>query len=307
MAYRVNIKSGALRHAFLLSFAICSTTMPLAAQESTFPYPAIPQELKTPQERGSYLLAHYWDDLNFADTTLIHKPYITEQGFANFIDLLPRIGSEAAERGVEAFADRAFGEGTPDSVRDYFAKLAECYLYDPDSPLRSDKFYMLFLKRMATSTAFSPAERGRFAFHLRNLEKNRPGNIATDFAYVDRHGRRRTLHDTEGELTMLYFYDPDCEHCHETTAVLAKDSLIADDPRLTVLAVYPNADAELWRRKPQPFPERWIDAYSPDGEVGAGLYFIRTTPTIFLLDRNKRVILKEPSPQELMQFLHKTG
>lgn len=291
----------------ILFFCLCALYPIIGtAQQETFPYPEIPTVLQTPAERGAYLLEHYWDGINFTDTTLIHKPDITEQGFANFIDMLPRVDSVAAERGVETFVVRTFGsKGIPTNVTNYFDKLTDHYLYDPNSPMRSDVLYAMFLRHMLKhGTTFGTAERERMAYRLRNVIKNLPGTVATDFSYIDRQGLRRTLHTTEGEYTMLYFNDPNCENCHEITAEFSQDSLLTANPRLTVLAVYPDEDTELWRQKPQPFPKTWIDAYSPKGEINTlQLYFIRATPTIYLLDKDKRVILKDPTPQTLREYV----
>jgi len=270
-----------------------------------FPYPAIPNELRTPDERGAYLLAHYWDNFDFADTTLIHKPEITEQGFANFLDLLPRIGldSTAAVIGVKSFAEKAFAERTPSVVRTHFAKLTEHYLYDPNSPLRSDDLYLLFLPRLCAAK-WDEATLTRYRYAMENLRKNQPGALATDFVYLDRGGRKGTLYETEGEMLLLYFYDPDCEDCHRTTEEMRKDSLFCGNPRLKVLAIYPYENVEEWRTKVQPFPSDWIDAYSPRGEIETeGLYFLRATPTIYLLDRGKRVVLKDVSLGLVRHFL----
>jgi len=288
------------------ALALTAVSMTAAAQEAAFPYPAIPAALQTVEERGAYLMEHYWDGFSMTDTTLIHRPEVTEQGFANFIDLLPRVDSIAAERGVRMFTRHVYGaDSVPQNMRSHFIKLTEHYLYDPNSPMRSDDIYAMFLRQMLEQqTAFDGAERERMAYRLKNIMKNQPSTQATDFAYIDREGRRRTLYTTEAELLMLYFNDPDCENCHETTATLSRDSLFADNPRLTVLAVYPDADTELWRQKPQPFPKGWTDAYSPNGEITARqLYFIRATPTIYLLDSRKRVLLKDPSPQFLTAWL----
>lgn len=274
----------------------------------SFPYPTIPEELRTPVERGTYLLAHYWDNFDFADTTLIHQPEISEQGFANFVDLLPRIGTDstAAVNGVKAFAEKAFAKQTPDVTRTYFAKLTEHYLYDPNSPLRSDDLYLLFLPQLCAAE-WDEATLTRYRYVMVNLRKNQPGTVATDFSYVDRKGQKGTLHETEGEMLLLYFYDPDCEDCHRTTELMRKDSLFCENPRLKVLAIYPYENVTEWRSKVQPFPSEWIDAYSPKGEIdSAGLYFLRATPTIYLLDREKHVILKDASIELIRHFLQES-
>lgn len=284
---------------------LLSLSVAAVAQEEQFPYPTVPQELRTVESRAAFITEHYWDNFDFNDTTLIHKPEITEQGFANFVDLLTRVDSTMAVNGVAVFSSTAFKKSTPANMREYMAELTEHYLYDPNSPMRSDELYLLFLDRLSVAPAFTAAERERFNFRRINLRKNQVGTVAADFEYIDRKGRKNTLHATEGEYTLLYFYDPDCENCHETTAMFSKNDLLTTNPRLTVLAVYPDADTDLWRKEPQSFPTTWVDAYSPNGAVAAGLYFIRATPTILLLDKNKRVILKDPSPDMLIQYLTK--
>ena len=61
------------------------------AQRTTeeFRLPEVPVLLTDPAERAAYLAVHYWDYFNFADTTLISRPEITEQAFVDFISILP--------------------------------------------------------------------------------------------------------------------------------------------------------------------------------------------------------------------------
>ena len=59
-----------------------------APAEAQFPFPDIPTVLTEPDERKDFLIAHYWDNFNFSDTTLLQNRNITEQGFVNHISLL---------------------------------------------------------------------------------------------------------------------------------------------------------------------------------------------------------------------------
>ena len=60
----------------------------VTVQVRVFPFPEIPATLTEPEARKSYLLTHYWDQFDFADTTLVNNRDVTEQGFVNFIALL---------------------------------------------------------------------------------------------------------------------------------------------------------------------------------------------------------------------------
>lgn len=49
----------------------------------------VPVTLTAPEDRAAYLSLHYWDHFDFADTSLISRPEITEQAFVDFLGILP--------------------------------------------------------------------------------------------------------------------------------------------------------------------------------------------------------------------------
>lgn len=292
----------------MLALLMCMAGLSAAAQTGqsgeAFPYPQMPDTLRTVQGRAAYLMEHYWDGINFRDTTLAHRGGMTEQGFVNFIDLLPRIDSAVAEKGVAVFGRKAFGADTPESVRRYYADLAEQYLYSRESPVHNERTYIMMLQAMAASPATDKAERERLRFLISNIGKNSPGQAATDFIYTDRTGRQGTLYGTEAEYLVLYFYNPDCDDCHTIAKKLAGETMLTADPRVKVLAVYPDADRAEWEKHSSAFAKTWTDGCSPDGEIASRqLYYIRSTPAIYLLDSRKQVVLKDATPEELLQEL----
>lgn len=306
----------ARRCVLTLWFALVA--MAMSAQTREFPYPSIPDTLREATERGRYLLLHYWDNVDFNDTLQVKDADITEQGFVNFIDLIPRVTELAVRTGeagnmvstdfpdfvkeaVGNFVKRAFEDAT---AKEIFEKLVEHYLDDPNSPMRNDRVYALVLEKelrqvqRASGSDTLAAERERLTYKLRNVSKNQEGSVATDFTFVDRQGREHRLSDYKSQPVVLYFYDPDCENCHRITAELKKSEALK---KLTVLAIYPDDDTDNWRRKPQPFPSNWIDGYSPNGEITAKtLYYIQATPSIYLLDVDSRIVLKDTEPDRLL-------
>ena len=274
-----------------------------AQHEAAFPYPSIPDTLRAPSARAGYLVNHYWDGYNFADTTQNVAGGMAEQGFVNFLDLLPRVPRAVAASGMMAFVDRLYEDCQP-AVRDYFAGLADSYLGNDYSPMRDDVLYAQFLDIMGASKFASVAERTRNDYMARNLRKNLPGTTAADFDYIDRHGKRRSLHSLAAPMTLLYFYDPDCGHCRQVLEqLLGIPQLTSEDGAVRVLAVYPYGYDERWSAAPR-FPSTWIDGYSPDGDVTArDVYYIKSMPSLYLLDKDKKVVLKNPSVEVLRKAL----
>ena len=267
------------------------------SQPKEFPYPEIPTMLTDAAARLDYLCEHFWDRFDFNDSVEANR-LCGEQGLANFINLSQQTDEVVNARAAQAFAKRLWqGED-----RNNYLELTEHYLYDPESPLRNDLLYAPLLEQLLELIPQTDPQASKLSFILKNVQKNQVGSIATDFRYIDRNDKVGSLHQLQGTYTLLYLYDPDCENCQKTLMHMRAQ---LQDPRVKVLAVYPDKDLDLWKNHQLTFKEGWIDSYSPNGEINdKQLYFIQATPSIYLLDKDKRVILKDASLNDVLSKLN---
>lgn len=265
-----------------------------------FRLPQIPPVLTSPGERASYLVAHYWDGFDFSDTTLISRPEITEQAFADFLDVLPHVSPDESVKALRRLMASASADR---SMLMYFADLAEKYLYDPNSPFRNEEFYIPVLEYIVSSPDLAEVYKIRPRYRLDLALKNRPGDVAADFAYTLPDGKGGRLSEVKSEYTVLFFNNPDCADCISTKAFIAGSALFGKllaAKRLTVVAVYPDDDLSLWKKTT--YPPAWINGSNP-ALSGARLYDLKAMPTLYLLDRNKRVILKDAPVERIEEWL----
>lgn len=262
----------------------------------SYPMPAIPDSIQTPEGRASYVACHYWDAFPFGDhpdTTYV------EQAFVDYVSVLPVADGNSRDRGVAGLLARMDGPQLK-----YLMDLADHYLGNPESPVRSDDVYLAFLKAYVDLPAVDDAEKTRPRFLIDNLQKNRVGDVATDFAYYDVQARRqRTLHSTEGRFLVVYFHDPDCEHCQEEMPVaFTMASLRHSDVR--VLLMNTESEQGVGQVSGQPLPDNWIDGYDPGQAVAQRqLYYLPAKPSLYLLDAQKRILLKDASLQAIDDYL----
>lgn len=125
-------------------------------QNRSFVYPVMPDSLKSVEQRLNYLGLHYWDNFDFKDTLQLSNANISEQGFVNFIDLIPHFTPTTAEQSVHIFASKAFGS---QKSKDKFESLIEHYLGNPKSPMRNDHTYLLFIKDIIASPWIDDVEK----------------------------------------------------------------------------------------------------------------------------------------------------
>jgi hypothetical protein len=197
--------------------------------------PVLPNGLKGTEARANYLALHYWDNYDFSNNALIGNKYVSEQGFSNFISIMPYVTEKS-----EAFmrlAEHLIGNA---KMLDYFAALGVKYLYEPLSPVYDEALYILMLEKILLQPFLSEKHRQEFGFDLKMAKKNCLGSVATDFGFIVRSGKRSSLLETNGEYILLFLGDPDCDACSRT-----KDELLAspnfmryvDSGRLKVLYV----------------------------------------------------------------------
>lgn len=283
-------------------FCQMSDGQPVSKETSTsggiheLPLPHIPDSITGPVRRADYLTEHFWDTMDFTNEQLSLDTLFMEQNFVNFIQLY----NYGSENGIRKATRKLMKKAEAD--KNSFLLLcyiAERYLYDPNSPMRCEEHFILFLQEIAQTMLLTDYERLRYTYLIEEVQKNRPGMIATDFAYISREGDRRTLHQTPGKRILLLFYDPECGHCSEILQKLHASSLIQEliaNKELTVLAIYTEDNRSLWDKTNKTMPQEWYVGIDADAIQERELYALPAMPVIYLLDKDKKVLLKDPSP-----------
>lgn len=270
------------------------------AQEVSFPYPAIPDVIVDEQARLSYVLEHFWDNYRFDDLSQPNRD-VAEQGFVDYINLMQYADSATCATAARVLTDSI--TATEERLK-HFDGLIDHYLGNPDSPMKNDVTYAHLLSAIVPRLAEGDATRSRLAYRLALVVKNQPGTMAADFEYIDRQGRHHRLYDTQSPLTLLVFSDPECEHCHEIMPRIIGNATLQNDPRLTVLNIYPDENRKAWEQDVKTLPQNWREGRSPEGEImRKQLYALPALPSLYLLDREKRVLVKDGTLELVLQVL----
>ncbi len=273
----------------------------------SFPLPTIPTMLSSPKEREKYLVQHYWDNFDFNDTSYIHRAEITEQGWVNYIDLLKQSPLPEAQRVIKAMMRAISTKNT--KVFKYFTELADKYLYDPNSPLQEEELYIPILEVMVKTPTLSDAEKIRPKDRLKLALKNRVGQLATDFSYTLISGIKTNLYRVPGEFTLLFFNNPGCHACEETINKLKFSVIINQlitNKRLKIVAIYPDAEIDEWQKHINDFPKEWINGYDKGVTIKTkNIYDLKAIPTLYLLDKEKKVLLKDAFLPEIELYFKK--
>lgn len=272
--------------------------------EYQFSVPEIPMMISAPEHQSAYLAEHYWDNFDFKDSTDLELKKIIEKAFAEYCVILGTLENKKASESVRGLMQRASDNN---KLSLYFAERAEKYLYHPNSPIRNEFLYEEFLKGLLENQGIEPLRKSRFQYQFDLAQKNKPGTKATDFEYTFKDGRKSSLYKTPGKWIMLYFFNPDCQECAVMKDRIQASSIIQKLQKsgaMEILAVYPDKDLSIWNKHYAEFPDSWIKVYDQETIIeNEELYDLKAIPTIYLLDRDQTVLLRDPTFEQFEEYL----
>ena len=280
--------------------------------EKAFPLPQVPMVMTGTAEREAFLLAHYWDAYEAPDTLCAADRKVAEQAFVAFATLLERRASEpeTVRAAMGSFCGALEQAGT--RVRTDLTRLMDECLYNPNSRFYDEALYAVYLEeRLAVADKADPL-RSAWVFKLDLIRRNAVGSAASDFVYYLPDGRRCSLYTTpiRGRWLLLVFYDPECHSCHDILVGMFADPVLnraLETDRVTVLAVYTEGKPEVWKKYLEGMPAKWQIGEDRRSIKDKALYDLKAMPTLYLLDADRKVLLKDAPFDEIRNWLDDGG
>lgn len=249
-----------------------------------------------------YYAEHFWDEYNFADSTfvaqvdnmLMMQTLLTAVALSTTPETTPDYLTKLMQRTVVS-----------KPVMQYFLTMGEELFYDPNSPYRNDEHYIPMLRVALESGLLDEYERLPYESDLHIVSQNRVGHVANDFELTLASGQRISLYDIEADYVLLFISNPGCPMCRDVKEAILASQLLSDmveDESLKIVVLYPDADLDAWHTAKGDYPAAWINGYDAEQTIEAEeLYDLKAIPSLYLLDAEKRVMLKDCASVELIE------
>ena len=302
-------------------FIIAGCGQRKAEQFQALPFPDVlpPAMMEDPQDRAEYMALNMWNALTDPSRTFPCDSHLVsgvkksdvEYKFAGWIQVLGMNRRTVAEKAVDKLYSKSLAcekKDAASNVFETFTDLVEKYLYDPNSPMRDEDLYGIYASHLADYEGYPEAVRERYAREAALCALNMVGTEAADFRFADRRGKIRTLYGIDAPYVLLFFSNPGCEACMNIINVLKEDPTISgliSSGRLKVLNIYIDEDLEAWRSYMPIYPEEWYNGFDPDFVIrNETLYNVRAIPSLYLLDSDKTVLLKDAPENVMFEYLY---
>ena len=256
---------------------------------------------------------HYWDGINFMDNRIIRTPFFLPKVERYFRDILvPSADSIIKESDYLLLLARTNTE----MYKFLLNWLTDEYIY-PKYMGQDAVFVHLFENYHSKGVSSWLNEKQLTAISNRAymVMSNLIGEKAADLEMVDSTGKPTPLYGVDATFTVVCFWDPTCSHCREEVPKL--DSLyqakwkqqgvkiygvLSENERVKWLQFIKDNNLKDWIHvyQTEEIKKSIADSQRPGYKQ---LYDVTQTPTLYLLDKEKRIIAKKLTLQQMDDLL----
>ncbi|MBL7852587.1 MAG: DUF5106 domain-containing protein [Cyclobacteriaceae bacterium] len=254
-----------------------------------------------------YYKKHFFDNFDLTDDALIRLPSPAyQEKVAEYLDKLVLQTPDSLMAAIEDLANRVKG-----NKETYKYLVYSCvYKYQRPAIMGLDEVFVRIYDKYYASgemdfwvNATMKKTMKDYADKLRN---SLVGKTGANLVMQDQYFQKRSLYDIRKKYSLIYFFDPDCGHCKEETPRLVNFYKAQKDKyNLEVFAVSLDTSMVKMRDYIRDMKMTWITVNGPRSYQGSLFdhYYAETTPMLYILNENRKIIAKGLPAERLEEFL----
>jgi peroxiredoxin len=252
-----------------------------------------------------YTREHWWDAVDFSSKGLVRTPALQAK-ITRYLDNLTYQHPDSVLKSIDYVLARA-EQGDYEVFRYCLTTMFNKYVnielmcWDKVFVYMAEKYYL------ANHPMIDWPDSTMLADMRERATAMKPticGEIAPNYTVEKMDGEMISMHSIEAPYTILYFWDYDCGHCKKETPKLAEAYKKYEKDGVALLTLSINGDIGVWKNKIKEYGfTGGIHAQDHRRQSGFDAYYdLRTTPRMFVLDKDKRIIAKRIGAETLEQI-----
>lgn len=250
-----------------------------------------------------YMRDHWFDNIDFSDQRMLRTPvfhnkmndYLTQMVVQYPDSIIPQV-----HKVIDlSKADTLVFQYTCSYLFNYY-ETSKIMGMDRVFVDIAERYYLTGQTKWADSTLMAKIKE-----RVRSVKPTLIGEKAHDLKLQTYEGSIVSLNNIKAKYTVLYFWEPGCGHCKVATPKFHEFYKKVHSKGIEFLAVYTQVELEPWKE----FIEKneltdWINAYDPYYTSKFRDYYdVLTTPSVYLLDKDKKIIAKKIDVESLEKIL----
>lgn len=274
--------------------------------------PILPNGRKDSTFAYFYYRNHYFDNFDFADDRIVYTPVFHGRLEYYMTKVIPQIPDS-----INKAADMVIAKALKSKEVSKWCIYWITNHYETSQFMGMDAVFVHMAKNYYSDSTktFWVDETLRYKImdRVSNLENNLLGLTAPNLIMPDTGWTMRELHKIKARYTMVIFWDANCGRCKEEIprlkelyAKLNKEHMFEGGRYFEVYAISMTNIAEEWKKFVADNNLKWVNVSDLYNNTRyRKLYDVYSTPVIYLLGENKKILAKRLSVEQVADFIEK--
>lgn len=255
--------------------------------------------------RWQYVKAHWFDNIAMDDPRLLRSP-VQFGKVEHYIEKLTVQSPDSLAKSVDAVLKMV--EPAEESFKYYLIHFLNKYA--KSKIVGMDALYVHLVENYYKTGKAPWTEEEQLNKIIKNANTLKPiliGKIAPNIKVFKQDKTPINLHDLESKFTVMFFWDPDCGHCKKSMPKMLAfyDKYKSKGVEVFAICTKVGKDNDkCWETIEEKKMNRWVnvtDQYLQSKYKT--IYDIRTTPQIFILDADKKIVSKRIGAEQLDEVM----
>lgn len=266
------------------------------------------------RQKWEYFMDHYFDHTRLDDDALVRTPeMVFKRRLDRYLDVYLK---NAPPETIIEYVDKVIDKAKPakENFRYLVHTISEKYLQS--NVMSYDAIYVHLVKRYIEPGLcdwMSPSTVDMNVKRADKWEKLLLGKPAPMLIMKDDKGQWQNLYANKNKYTLLVFWSPTCGHCKiiipELYKAYAKYKERCDIGTFAILSEPDDETRPKWKEFIKNNQLDWLNIDGAEANIDwHEVYDIETTPQIYLLDKDKKILAKKldaKSFEEIIKYLEK--
>ena len=258
-------------------------------------------------QKWRWMQKHYFDNIDLSDERMLRTPFLFQR-----VDYFVQKLHVQHPDSIAIAIDHVLEKMEPSEPIFQYYLIHFLNFYAGSKFVGMDAVYVHIVnKYYATGKApwTDEEQLEKIIDNARRLEPLLIGKTAPDLRMQRRDGSTISLHEVESPYTVLYFWRYDCGHCKKSTPILQEFYEKFKDRGVEIFAGCAKLRDEVpecWDYIDEKGIGEWIHVVDPYGRSRfMTTYDLKSTPQIYVLDKDKKIISKRLGAEQLEDLFNK--